>query len=58
LVVNHTQFRVAAGVRTDPRQPGVGLEFMNVSNRSARLIQDLIIELNNQLKGESANQST
>jgi c-di-GMP-binding flagellar brake protein YcgR len=45
LVVNRVHFRVAAGVRSNSRTRGVGLEFMNVSVRSARMIQELIAEL-------------
>jgi PilZ domain len=45
MVVNKVHFRVAGGVRSNHRARGVGLEFMNVSTRCARLIQDLIAEL-------------
>ena len=45
LVVNRVHFRVAAGVRSNSKARGVGLEFMHVSSRCARLIQDLIGEL-------------
>ena len=45
LVVDHVHFRVAAGVRSNSKTRGVGLEFMHVSERCARLIQDLIAEL-------------
>jgi len=45
LVVNRVHFRVAAGVRSNSRARGVGLEFMNVSARCARMIQELIAEL-------------
>jgi hypothetical protein len=45
LVVNRVHFRVAAGVRSNSKTRGVGLEFMHVSSRCARLIQDLIAEL-------------
>jgi c-di-GMP-binding flagellar brake protein YcgR len=45
MVVNRIQFRVAAGVRGTNKMRGVGLEFVNVSPRGARLIQDLIAEL-------------
>ncbi len=46
LVVSSVHFRVAAGVRTNSRTRGmVGLEFMNVSTRCSRLIQELIAEL-------------
>ena len=45
MVVNRVQFRVAAGVRATSRTRGVGLEFMNLSGRRARLIQELILEL-------------
>jgi hypothetical protein len=46
LVVNRIHFRVAAGVRANHSARCVGLEFMDVSSRCARLIQDLIVELN------------
>ena len=45
LVVNRAHFRVAAGVRANHKVRGVGLEFMNVSSRCARMIQELIEEL-------------
>lgn len=45
LVVNRVHFRVAAGVRSNRTTRCVGLEFMNVSPRCARLIQELIVEL-------------
>jgi c-di-GMP-binding flagellar brake protein YcgR len=45
LVVNRVHFRVAAGVRTNRYTRCVGLEFTNVSERCARLIQELIVEL-------------
>jgi len=45
MVVNSEHFRVAAGVRSNHKTRGVGLEFMNVSARSARYIRDLIAEL-------------
>lgn len=45
MVVNRVHFRVAAGVRSNHKTRGVGLEFMSVSARCARLIQDLIAEL-------------
>ena len=45
LVVNRVHFRVAAGVRSNQISQCVGLEFMNVSARCARLIQELIAEL-------------
>lgn len=54
MVVNHTSFRVAGGVRSNHKVHGVGLEFMNVSARSARLIQDLIAELEARQKREAA----
>jgi c-di-GMP-binding flagellar brake protein YcgR len=54
MVVNHASFRVAAGVRSNHKVRGVGLEFVNVSNRSARLIQDLVAELDAQQKREAA----
>lgn len=45
MVVNKVHFRVAAGVRATSKSRGVGLEFMNLSARCSRLIQDLIVEL-------------
>jgi PilZ domain len=45
LVVNRVHFRVAAGVRSNRIAQYVGLEFVNVSARCARLIQELIAEL-------------
>lgn len=45
MVVNRVHFRVAAGVRSNHKIRGVGLEFMNVSPRCARYIHDLIAEL-------------
>ena len=45
MVVNGQHFRVAAGVRAHHKTQGVGLEFVNVSARSARYIRDLIAEL-------------
>jgi c-di-GMP-binding flagellar brake protein YcgR len=45
LVVNRIHFRVAAGVRSNRYTRCVGLEFMNVSARCARYIQELIAEL-------------
>jgi c-di-GMP-binding flagellar brake protein YcgR len=45
LVVNRVHFRVAAGVRSNRYTRCVGLEFMNVTERCARLIQELIAEL-------------
>jgi hypothetical protein len=53
MVVNHTSFRVAAGVRSNDKLRGVGLEFMNVSARSVRLIHDLIAELDAQQKHDA-----
>jgi c-di-GMP-binding flagellar brake protein YcgR len=50
MVVNHTNFRVAAGVRSNHKVRGVGFEFVSVSARCARLIQDLIAELELQQK--------
>jgi len=41
---DHT-FRVAAGVRSNHKTRGVGLEFVNVSLRCARYIRELIAEL-------------
>lgn len=54
MVVNGTHFRVAGGVRSNHKIRGVGLEFMNVSARGARLIQELIAEL--ELKAERNGQ--
>jgi hypothetical protein len=45
MLVNGVHFRVAGGVRSNHKVRGVGLEFMNVSPRRARLIQGLILEL-------------
>jgi hypothetical protein len=45
MVVDRERFRVAAGVRSSHKVKGVGLEFMNVSARCARFINDLIGEL-------------
>jgi hypothetical protein len=45
MVVDRVHFRVAAGVRSSHKVKGVGLEFMNVSPRCARYIQELILEL-------------
>jgi hypothetical protein len=45
MAVNGVHFRVAGGVRSNHKTRGVGLEFMNVSLRGARLIQELIREL-------------
>jgi hypothetical protein len=45
MVVNDVQFRVAGGVRSNHKVRGVGIEFMNVSSRCARLVQELIAEL-------------
>jgi hypothetical protein len=58
LVVDHTHFRVAAGVRSNHKHRGVGLEFMNISGRSARLIHDLICEIETKQKREEAKQTT
>jgi hypothetical protein len=54
MAVNHTSFRVAGGVRSNHKVRGLGLEFMNVSARSARLIQELIAELDAKRKIEDA----
>jgi c-di-GMP-binding flagellar brake protein YcgR len=54
LVVNRVHFRVAAGVRSNSKTRGVGLEFMNVSSRCARLVQDLIAELTAKAERERA----
>ncbi len=45
LVVSNVHFRVAAGVRSNHKTRGVGLEFMHVSPRCAWLIQELIEQL-------------
>jgi c-di-GMP-binding flagellar brake protein YcgR len=45
LVVNRVHFRVAAGIRSSRTTQCVGLEFMHVSTRCARLIQELIVEM-------------
>jgi c-di-GMP-binding flagellar brake protein YcgR len=45
MAVNGVHFRVAGGVRSNHKTRGVGLEFVNVSARGARLIQELIAEL-------------
>jgi hypothetical protein len=52
MVVGGTHFRVAGGVRSNHKIRGVGLEFMNVSARGARLIQELIAELELKAKRE------
>jgi c-di-GMP-binding flagellar brake protein YcgR len=54
LVVDRVHFRVAAGVRSNRITRCVGLEFMNVSPRCARLIQDLIVELGAKAEREAA----
>ncbi len=45
LEVNRVSFRVAAGIRSNHKVRGVGLEFMGVSTRCAKLIRDLMEEL-------------
>jgi c-di-GMP-binding flagellar brake protein YcgR len=45
MVVNKITFRVAAGVRSNHKTRGVGLEFMSVSKRCAGYIRDLIVEM-------------
>ncbi len=45
MMVNHVQFRVMGGVRSNHKVRGVGLEFINVSARCARFVRDLIVEL-------------
>jgi PilZ domain len=45
MEVNRVRFRVAAGVRATNRTQGLGLEFMDLSTRCIRLIQELIVEL-------------
>lgn len=45
MTIDGVHFRVAGGVRSNHRVRGVGLEFMNVSPRCARLIQELVEEL-------------
>ena len=57
MVVNGTHFRVAGGVRSNHKVRGVGLEFMNVSARGARLIQELIAELRAKAERERAHSS-
>jgi hypothetical protein len=54
LVVNGIHFRVAGGVRSNHPVRGVGLEFMHVSARSARYLQELIDELESKAKLEAA----
>jgi c-di-GMP-binding flagellar brake protein YcgR len=53
LVVNQIQFRVAGGVRSNHKVRGIGLEFVNVSARCRRLIQDLIAELQTKCEGQA-----
>jgi PilZ domain len=57
MVVNRVHFRVAGGVRSNHKTRGVGLEFMNVSTRCARLIQELIAELESKAEREPARSS-
>lgn len=57
MVVNRVHFRVAGGVRSNHKTRGVGLEFMNVSARGARLIQELIAELAAKAEREPAHSS-
>jgi hypothetical protein len=45
MVIEHVNFRVAAGVRSNHKTRGVGLEFTHLSTRCARLVQDLIAEI-------------
>jgi c-di-GMP-binding flagellar brake protein YcgR len=54
MAVNHTSFRVAGGIRSNHKVRGVGIEFMNVSARCARLIQDLVAELEAKQKRDAA----
>lgn len=54
MIVNRVRFRVAAGVRSNHKTRGVGLEFMNLSARNASLIQDLIAELESKAQKEGA----
>jgi hypothetical protein len=54
MVVNHVQFRVAAGVRVNHKSRGVGLEFVNMSARCGRLVSDLIAELKVKHEGDRA----
>ena len=57
LVVNRVHFRLAAGVRSNRIARCVGLEFVNVSPRCARLIQELITELGARAEWEPAHSS-
>jgi len=45
LNVRGTALRVAAGVRSNHKVRGVGFAFMNLSQRAARSIQSLMVEL-------------
>jgi len=45
MVIERVNFRVAAGVRSNHKTRGVGLEFTHLSTRCGRLIQELIVEL-------------
>ena len=45
LAVDNIRFRLIGGVRSNHKVRGVGLEFMTVSSRSLRHIQELIDEL-------------
>ena len=56
MVVNGTHFRVAGGVRSNHKVRGVGLEFMNVSARGARLIHELIAELEGKVERAHSSQ--
>lgn len=56
MVVNNVHFRVAAGVRSNHKVRGVGLEFMNVSARSGRFIRDLIEEIDAKAERERKQQ--
>jgi c-di-GMP-binding flagellar brake protein YcgR len=53
VAVNDVRVRVAAGVRSNHKVRGVGLEFMQVSARCARYVQDLIVELEKKQAVES-----
>jgi len=45
LAIERVNFRVAAGVRANHKTRGVGLEFMHLTTRCARLVNELIDEL-------------
>jgi hypothetical protein len=54
MVVGGVSFRVAGGVRSNHKVRGVGLEFMTVSSRCARLIQELIGDLEAKARRETS----